>query len=425
MALRWEVRSARSQACFDTALLTSGIVPVNLMRLLTAPGSGVWDPWNGWKDIEKGKYRYIRNGFYADSSFYKSGRDLECFSALLYCQALLEAGVTDFADTEQPGIEDARAVLHDARSDHTRLALQEHAYLRTRLLYLMSAVMAAADTADQQTQLFKATELDLFLSFLGGVHDRMGQQLNLLREYPQKVLACSAWQGGDAFRLPPADERWLAGVDAATECQSALLRAEVALGEPQRVLLASPRLPLTEGVSPSSRDTGLTPPSPGGPEAVREFIHFKVPLSVDHWMLLHGKYEDRELAAVLALHAEGSPVGKESPPLATTFLPIPSVCSLRLSGAGANDLGHLSVRCNALGILESAPAICSSLNEKAVRPSLQVFILGLGDKPATAPVQTAEDTLAALGLMPKRPNRIGPGPPRLRRVPRFRRALEE
>jgi hypothetical protein len=136
---RWEVRSARSQARFDTALLTSGIVPVNLMRLLTAPGSGVWDPWDGWKDIEKGKYRYIRNGFYHDSSLYKSGRDLECFSALLYCQALLEAGVTDFADAEQPGIEDARAVFHDARSDHTRLALQEHAYLRARLLYLMSA----------------------------------------------------------------------------------------------------------------------------------------------------------------------------------------------------------------------------------------------------------------------------------------------
>lgn len=373
---RWEVRSHRAQKPFDSALRVSGIVPVNLMRLTTVPGSGLWDPWKGLTDIEKGEYRYIRNGFYPDSKVYRVGRDLECFSALLYCLALVEANVSDFA--KQPGVSDAKDVLRDAQTIETRRSLQENSYLRARLRYLFTSIVTAAATTRQLIQMFQSLEVGGFLTFVNSAHGGLGQDLARLQTYPIESICCSALLGGDDFRLPATTGEWQIGAAAEQQCRSSLSRANVELGETQTVLLASPRLLIRPGVSLSSRETDVSPPSPGDRVAIREFIHFKVPLTSDHWYTLR-KYKDADLAAVLAIHADLDEFPESIGPISTILLPVPSICSVRGPGdsAGASDMGSLSLRCNALGLLENAQAICDSRIIQKCQPSLQIFVLGL------------------------------------------------
>jgi hypothetical protein len=140
---RWELKSVDDNQIFWQAAQNNGIIPANLMSLSTNAGDGIVDPWNGRWDIEDGAYRYIRNGFYSRSPLFQEGRDLEFFSALLYLRLLLEENVTEEEFESQPGWSDAAEVFNDAGTQDTIARLQESAYLRSRLRYILKSVAAA------------------------------------------------------------------------------------------------------------------------------------------------------------------------------------------------------------------------------------------------------------------------------------------
>lgn len=77
---------------FRRAMLSNGIVPVNLMSLATNAANGIIDPWDGFRDLRSKHFRYIRNGFYSQSPLLAKRLDVEFFSALMYLRVLLEAG---------------------------------------------------------------------------------------------------------------------------------------------------------------------------------------------------------------------------------------------------------------------------------------------------------------------------------------------
>jgi hypothetical protein len=142
------------------------------------------------------------------------------------------------------------------------------------------------------------------------------------------------------------------------------------LGDGQTVVLASPRIRLSGGISPSSRFGAVRG---SGVADTHEFVTFLVPASNEtDWGMISGRYDDPDLAAVIAIGNEAS----KTPPATTSFLPIPSVCELRNGGYEGQSPGSLAVRCNCLGILEMAHQLCEDPQENApVRPYLRVFVL--------------------------------------------------
>jgi hypothetical protein len=380
---RWEVRSVKAQAEFDSAIMASGIVPANLMRLSSSRDEGLYDPWDGIKDIRSKKYRYIRNGFYDKSSLYQAGRDLEFFSVLLYCQTLLEGGVTE-SFKDQPGIADAKAVVGAMQTSQVCHALQNSAYLRIRLLYLMSRICATA-SVKRLNDVFESIGFDKkSVDFLKECHGWLGKQLDAISKYPNQALSSSSWLEGDDFRLPVECENWEFFKDKEYPFNSGFT-----LGGYQRVLFASPLLAITPGVSPSSKVVGLTSQFPNDQTESREFLYFNVPIRTDAREYLFEKYNDKDLAAVLAFYIKYEQTDTTSDPK-TLYLPVPSICHLRWEEFKNPDIdGVLLVSCSVFGILENIinlqpPELdckswpdTQSQQQKVVEVSLQILVLGL------------------------------------------------
>jgi hypothetical protein len=358
---RWQVRSVASNAVYWEATKVNAIVPVNLMSLSTRGRGGLRDPWNGFLDIVDRNYRYVRNGFYRHSPLYRAGRDLEFFSVLLYVRVLLEAGLTPPEFFRQAGIKDAVRVVTDAEDDpRTAVLYGESVYLRARLKYLLKNVFFAAHSS---------ADAYLFLTALRfqGLFERLG--INLPWESPPAdspptaVFAetVSAHLGGDLFRLPESDEPWDVGREAHRALLDALARTRPAQGERtarlgpwQKVLLASPPLPLNPGVSPSSASRG---------GARHEFVHFAVAVPEQVWSTL-GPYDEADVTAVLALDRQE---GGE-----TAFFPVAAVCEMRdWTSRRIGAAKSLRLRINCRGLLEHAAQIVGG-----GWPRLRVFVLG-------------------------------------------------
>lgn len=397
---RWELRSAASRTVFETAVRLNNFIPATLMRLSTLPGSGIWDPWGGWDDIKTGSYRYIRNGFYTGSPLYKAGRDMELFSALLYLQAILEAELPIDRLKNQPGMGDVRAVIADAASDRaSMIALQESAYLRGRLLYLFKNLVAAARSA---TALDVALKESGFTSLQSVLDQNVGALANAIKSLypsPPKALVVTGRLGGDLFRLPHTTDAWVSK-DAPQRLGDALesslqlkgVAVDDALGAEQRVLLASPRIQVNEGRTPSARvapelsasatlvlsqscETEFPPAT--GDASVHEFVHFAVALSKQDWQTLSA-FDDASLTAVLAVHAAQDKVpDSQVVSQGCVLFPVPVACQLRPRDGAGEERPLLFLRCNCLRVLEDAGLICDRLLATASKPYLQVFVLGL------------------------------------------------
>src|ERR1700677_2070100 len=121
-SIRWQIKSSEEFSIFEAAIPFNGIVPANLMSINSFETWGIKDEWHGQDDIRHRVYRYIRNGFYKRSPLFQAGRDLEIFSALLYFKILVDDRVSGEELEKQPGLHDAKIVMHAACSSPSLLA---------------------------------------------------------------------------------------------------------------------------------------------------------------------------------------------------------------------------------------------------------------------------------------------------------------
>jgi hypothetical protein len=362
------------------------------MSLSTDPSQGFRDPWDGEQDIRGPSFRYVRNGFYEESPLYKAGRDLEIFSVLLYFRVLLEANIASTAGRAQPGWPDALRVVEAARNEDTIIALQESAYLRARLRYLLKGLTTAAHSSTEIDNLASTSDLrstltyiDSYLTMRSSTTSSAMEPLGTFLSWgstplDRKALVISARVGGDLFRLPHRTELWDIQPEADEKLLSALRTSDLiapetlevtghvppggtspgrTLGEGQSILLASPLLPVRRGQSASSR-TG---------SSVDEFIHFAIPLDGPSADQIRGR-KDEDLTAVVALTAEADQ-------RYTSFFCLPAVCGLRAWGSAPQQLRGqlLTIRINCLQMLELAYELCAG-RHIVVEPHIQVFVLG-------------------------------------------------
>jgi pimeloyl-ACP methyl ester carboxylesterase len=362
-SIRWQIKSAEEFSIFDAATPLNGIVPANLMSLNTRETWGIKDEWHGQQDIRQRLYRYIRNGFYKKSPLFQAGRDLEIFSALLYFKILVDEMIFAKELENQPGLDDAKTVLHSACSSSSMLAaLQESAYLRARLLYLMKDIRALAlDGFNWKIQM-TAFGIDRLVEYLS--KDEMfglGKQLAELVGNDQPVTI-SARLGGDQYRLKGSTEAWQVGEEAANqfEVSAAKLSRDIAvpvlpkLGDGQKVIFSSPPLRINQGKSESSR-VGRT---------IHEFLHFTIPLEGDAARQL-AQSPDSAFAVLLGMTSSSEEYKRGTPVL----LSVPSVCSVVANGQN----GMLYVRINALGFLERSMALTKTPSEDDV--NVRIFVL--------------------------------------------------
>jgi hypothetical protein len=273
--IRWQIKSAEEFQIFEAAMPFNGIVPANLLSIATSPDWGIKDEWQGQFDIQQRKYRYIRNGYYKRSPLLKAGRDLELFSALLYFKALVDDQISSNELPNQPGIKDAKTVVHSACSSPTMLtALEESSYLRARLLYLMKDIRVAVLSSFEWRKQMTEFGIDRLVEYLkADAMFNLGDQLEELVSKNQTVTI-SARLGGDRYRFRDATEPWQSGAQAMKQFEATLARYSNSpddeeipqLGPGQSIAFSSPTLPINQGQSSSSR-TGKT---------VQEFFHFAV-----------------------------------------------------------------------------------------------------------------------------------------------------
>jgi hypothetical protein len=359
---RWQVRSAKQQKEFAEALRLSNVIPVNLMSLSTAEEEGIRDPWDGARDLRERKYRFIRNGFYKESPLYRKGRDVEIFSTLMYYRVLLEDRLSPKEIEAQPGLDDARRVIEDACANHElRIRLEDRAYLRMRLKYLLAGMMAVADSNILE-QVRESFRLDRLQSYLGH-DDRLRFNLPV-----RNTLTTSPFLGGDTFRLPSETEQWRSGMHARREMQQALEQTArprqarwkaAELGEGQTVLLASPRFTMAAGTSRSSM---------AGPGIVQEFLHFAIPVFPeshdDDWYDMNSN----DLSVIGVLHATRS-----WGDVALLFSP-PAVVSWGRADFD-DSRKHALVRINCAGLFEHAEEIADELGTSKTPTQVQFFVV--------------------------------------------------
>jgi pimeloyl-ACP methyl ester carboxylesterase len=359
-SIRWQVKSSEENAIFDAAMPFNGIVPANLMSITTSQDWGIKDEWHGQVDIWTRKYRYVRNGFYKDSPLHRAGRDLEIFSALLYFKVLVDDLILGEDLENQPGLGAAKTVIHSACSSTVMIeSLQESAYLRARLLYLMKDIRALALNSSDWKDQVDQFGLDRLLDYLQ--EDEMfnlGKQVTeLVRE--NRTVTISARLGGDRYRMEESQEEWLFGDDATKPLEETLAkysntiadeqRPELGIG--QRTVCASPALSLNQGRSSSSRSG----------DSVHEFFHFAVPVPRHQ----NRDLSESEFAVLLDLSSsgEGADGGRR------VILSVPSVCAT----VKRKNEGMLYVRVNAFGFLENSMALTRTPPEGQV--TAKVFVV--------------------------------------------------
>jgi hypothetical protein len=291
-------------------------------------------------DLRSSKLRFLRNGFYRDSPLFTSGRDLELFSALLYLKAIAEEIGPNL--TNQPGLETVAAVINDAVDEENVRLLQEHAYLRIRLVYLLASLGDTA-TKFQQTNL-----LTVIARLSKELSPSIADQLHASVDNYAGVRTISAWLGGDVFRLPYNTDEWNALAYKA-EFEDGLRNADIALGSGQTMLFASPRIRISEGESRCSPRTGV-----GG----NEFIHFAL-RSASQPVAEISNTKNEDLTAVVRI--KGIQNDKWQ------YYPVPAV--VETCGTGVH------IRINCLDLLAKATFCCPGKKVTTSNAELQIAVL--------------------------------------------------
>jgi|GEM_PF-3534576 len=371
---RWQIRSTEENRQFWGAMRSNGIIPANLMSLST---KGLRDRWEGAKDIDTRRYRYIRNGFYDTSPLYRAGRDLEVFSALLYYRVILEAGMSLQEMQIQPGIRDARQVITEScATTETILRLQRNEYLRTRLTYLLHSIRAAEVNFQKSSLYDQIPPLQIIFDYLDRWDPQLGKRMRSIIEgepfLPQDISAqvVSAHLAGDAFRLQSLDDSvsassrsWAVGAEARIIWQSLeetfLHESKVELARGQVVLMASPEYQIQQGISSSSQF---------GAYGAQEFVHFGVTLRFGQADSIR-EYDSGSLACVLTLIARE---GKQNTAMAIISPP----CACEVVQNSLSESVGVFVRVNCWGLLESAWDVALKNVPNLQSLALRAFVLG-------------------------------------------------
>jgi hypothetical protein len=381
---RWQLRSVAENAPFGEAMKVNGIIPVNLMTLSTNSQSGIKDPWNGLGDIRKNNYRYIRNGFYRYSPLFKNGRDLEFLSVLLYLRVLLEADIDIGKLKAQRGFLDTKRVIEDSQNKETVIALQESAYLRTRLLYLLKNLYTDAHSQESFNEILRRMGLSKLLNYFGKAVPYLKKRLDEIRSSKRPVLVSSSWLGGDTFRFLHVTDEWQSG-ESAERIFYLMMRhnriikspyietvegrgVESSLGQGQMVILASPALSVNSGVSSKSSLVY---------NHKHEFVHFAIPLQ-DTDTFPATEYDSADfiecdasdLAVILGLAAM-----RNGEITDRVLFPTLAVCHFsKWKGATGEEISRLFIRNNCWGILEKADQIISSFDSGS-EAQVRFFVL--------------------------------------------------
>lgn len=340
---RWELRSSDEQEVFDRAKTYAPIVPACLIELSTHEG---WiDPWNGLDDLATGTLRLIRNHYYQKSPRFLAGDDVEMLGVLLYYKAILERPLSE---PDNDGIKDAGQILKETvRHIPSVTRLQENAYLRSRLRYLLTSVKAlgGVDLVPESQQFRKWG-----LHHIGDVIVGLGgeDELRAILEWGPDAghLTVSNRLGGDRYRLPAIERNeWTSGDFASAAMSKVTLAGHVTraitLADDQTLLLGSPLMQCAPGVSPSS--------------ARSEFVHFTVraeaPIEADS--------SDLAVLCTIGLN-----------PNTAALVAVPTMCTPMAGGDGRS----IAVRCNLGNALNT--------RDSEEGRTLQVFITQLQHREA-------------------------------------------
>lgn len=357
--VRWELRSRSEALIYRTAAYFNNRIPTRAMSLSTDPKLGFKDPLNGRDDIKQQNYRYERNVLYTDSPLYKQMRDLELFSSLIYFRALFESALNPDLFSRQAGFLHAAQVISEARTLHTIVSLQESAYLRSRLYYILASI-AAASPPDASI-IFKEMGLTALLDFIAGWDMTLGERLRSAADGPRMHAAAAisaARIGGDIYRTPNLTGPWLQNGDAHEAILDVLKSGQHddTLGDGEVVVAASLPLLIAGGPSPSSAPVGSARERAA---LVQEFmyVNLNLPTSIQPgWRRLpvdaNHSYAEEDLTLLLAVR-----------PAATsrwTIHAMPCFVTLRHS--------HILISVNTFGLLEELSSGRSA--------SMQLFLVG-------------------------------------------------
>lgn len=214
---RWELRSDKSEI-FNEAQKCNNFIPVDLMKLSTNIENAFQDPWRGYDDIEEGKYRFIRNGYFKESPLYKMGRSIEIISCLRYLKLLCEMLPKNenflFKFDEQPGLEVMRKIFDESKRIGIVIAFQESAYLRRSMIYLLKKIYVLSRSKKIYNEILCKSGLDGFFDFLENHLLSFTNTLKYIGNNSLNSVISSSAVGGDVFRLEDPKSNWISGKKA-------------------------------------------------------------------------------------------------------------------------------------------------------------------------------------------------------------------
>ena len=301
---RWDVRSRSEWRVYHRATAYNNRIPTRLMSLSSDPLVGLADLFDGQHDIRTGHYRYERNPLYKQSPLYRTGHDLEFFSALLYLKGLLESPLPDRQLLEQEGLASVAAVMQAARSIRTIFALSRNAYLRARIRYLLASIAAtAARPRDTVDLLLSRSGVKSLLGFVRENASGFGDEIKYITEGPDGprcAAMSSARLYGDVYRTEWLAKGWVGADKAAQELQAISpgsdSRRGPPLGDGEHLVLASPEIPVTAGRAPSAGAGRRL-----GDDIPQEFIYFNIDVTHEERLLAGYGYGDEDIALFMAI----------------------------------------------------------------------------------------------------------------------------
>lgn len=333
-AIRLEVRSEEDNVLFEESKEYQAFIPVLSMSLSS---DRFHDPDGGVLDIATRNYRYRTNEQYKDSPLYKSQRDLEIFSMLLYLKALLEDGANPAANFA---------------GEFERVAatpVPESGYLNVRMFYLLAGIFGVSLPKEENQEVLEATIAKLFSLRAGTLMDGLSQ----------RSLIVSSWLGRAVFRFPNV----VAGqfLPPQQNPESALLTHN--LDPDQECFLESPWLDVSQGIS----DCAIKQTSFG-----MEFVHLLLELPDNCKGLTEQDLTACWLLKGLSRHDEKSE---------ELVLPAITACHILKQ----RKMRNLSVRCNLLDIggltsaFNNVTAKIFLLRRKTKQPGLLIITPGEPD----------------------------------------------
>jgi hypothetical protein len=336
---RWQIASTKEREPY-TEFLRSGayLIPDNL---LTLDEDGLHDPAAAALDYSLRRIRFVPNAGYHESALYLAGRDLPVFAALLALRNALQAApFLDLDIVGQPALEAiAGAVEFTASSPECSRRLAGSGYLKSRLVYLFTAMSTSARSGREYDVLLEASGLARYAASLHAIDEGIAIRIATAVDTARSGLSClvSATVGDALFRAPAALANWIVAEEAANALMRFLRVEGMRSGTSDPAFLVSEPIALEPGEASCAKITS---------DEVQEFLHVHIPLSVEVARTVTGIPEDDMAVAISLCELEGN----EWRDVPGAVLPVPSVCSFRY--AERREQSALQVRLNVFGLLE-------------------------------------------------------------------------